>query len=144
MRKFLRALIFLLAILLVGCGQQKSDMECSFSETDFSKVAQITLINGENGQKTQISDAGDIAAICKFLRPVTGVNGISGKGYYGYSYSLQMYDAAGTELYHITFANGTFFCGNDFEDGYPTRYEQTNPTSKEVEDFFQKYNTATK
>lgn len=141
MKKIIQRLSLLLVVVvfIAGCGQEKPGLECSFVEIDFSKVAQITLFNGENGQKTQITAVDDVAAICKSLQTVSGTNGTSGKGYYGFSYSLMMYDAAGNELYHITFSDGAFFYGNDFGDGSPTRYELTAPTANDVENFFGQY-----
>ncbi len=141
MRKIWCFIILVAVVFTAGCTQDISGLECSFAEVDFSKVAQITLFNGENGQNTQITNADDIAEICKFLRPVTGTNGVSGKGYYGYSYSLRMCDADGTELYSITFSEGALFYGNDFADGYPTRYVLTSPTTDAVKDFFLRYDT---
>ncbi|MBQ8834745.1 MAG: hypothetical protein IJ001_07470 [Oscillospiraceae bacterium] len=132
-------MIFCIALILVGCGQNGPESEISLSEFNLAGVTEITLNNCHNGEKTTLTDAEDIAAVTDFLQSVTGADPQSGKGYYEGSYVVQLY-RDGEEVLSIGFGDSDCFYMGDFGDGYPARYVLTDITvSSDVIPFFSRY-----
>jgi len=101
-------------------------------------VTQIVMHNGHNGQYSYISDTQDIRAIINFLTQVSGENPISAKGYYGWTYSLELF-AGDEKTFTIVFNDDDTFLYGDYGDGYPCRYALQGITLKDAVSFLCQY-----
>lgn len=136
---FRHILLWLLCVVLSGCGRDVPSSGMSLSVLDFKDATHISLQNCHNGSITIITDAADIAAIAEFVESVTGADPESGKGYYEGSYSITVY--RGKEIIEtLAFGDSDCFFIGDYGDGYPIRYTMTNKTvSQDVIPFFSQF-----
>ena len=104
-------------------------------------ITEMRLRNLHNGKDTVITEAESIESILGFINKVAGVNATSSKGYYGGSYSIDIYNGS-TKIFSIGFGDDESFNHGDYGDGYPTRYDLRGVTREEVIHFFSQFDSS--
>jgi len=125
-------------ICLGGCKEAEL-LSYSFKDYDFSQVTSIEVNNLVSLETYIVGDKVEIERICDFLQTLSGNDGISAKGFYGGgTYRIRLYNGD-REIDSIIFYCKDEFDYGDFGDGYPVRYGNSIPSSREVVDFFCQY-----
>ena len=104
-------------------------------------ITEMRLRNLHNGKYTVITEAESIESILGFINKVAGVNATSSKGYYGGSYSLDVYNGS-NKIFSIGFGDDESFNYGDYGDGYPTRFDLRGVTREEVIRFFSQFDSS--
>ena len=110
-------------------------------EGEYAGITEMRLRNLHNGKDTVITEAESIESILGFINKVAGVNATSSKGYYGGSYSLDVYNGS-NKIFSIGFGDDESFNHGDYGDGYPTRYDLRGVTKEEVIRFFSQFDSS--
>ena len=110
-------------------------------EGEYAGITEMRLRNLHNGKDTVITEAESIESILGFINKVAGVNATSSKGYYGGSYSLDVYNGS-NKIFSIGFGDDESFNHGDYGDGYPTRYDLRGVTREEVIRFFSQFDSS--
>ncbi|MDD4774294.1 MAG: hypothetical protein PHZ09_11960 [Eubacteriales bacterium] len=104
-----------------------------FADYDFGGVTSAELIDGTNGERVTIDDAEAVGSIIAYLKTVAGDNPVSARGYYGFYYSVVLYNGAqsvfkivflpGNNREEYAFTFGWYETVGNFD--YPCRYIMT-------------------
>ncbi|MBQ8401282.1 MAG: hypothetical protein IJX14_05055, partial [Clostridia bacterium] len=102
---FMTILLFLSVLLLVRCREGKeslfitepgADAEVTdiidYSTLDVSGVTAVRLHSGYTGEKVWLTDPEDIKAITDLVVQIKGDSPESSRGYYGWTYGIDLYD----------------------------------------------------
>ena len=110
-------------------------------EGDYAGITEIRIRNLHNGSDSTITNQDEIQLISDFIARVQGTNPMSSKGYYGGSYSLDIYNGS-NKIFSIGFGDDESFNYGDYGDGYPTRYDLRGVTREEVIRFFSQFDSS--
>ena len=101
----------------------------------------IELVNGITGARYTVTDT-DIARIAEFCAPIKGTAPHSARGYYGFFYSLTLYNGP-IKVGHIYFTPDQMFGMGHYETvnghDYAILYHMSGRTATEVLQFFSRF-----
>ncbi len=116
-----------------------------FSDMISSNIDRIIMISGSTGEKVELKAPETIAPILEVVKCIEGINPISSRGYYGFTYRIELFSNE-TEI--LTFSvcptelGGIIYYGLYESVGahnYPGRYELTNCTYERIDEILKNY-----
>ena len=132
-----------------GCGRMDTAApEATVPETldcsslDVARTKSIRLHSGITGEEVWLTDPADIQAITDCVVQIRAENPESSRGYYGWTYTIELYDAETPAEDAKPFWGGSMCCGSfgsmylyETVNGhmYYARYDMTGITTEDVD-----------
>ena len=132
-----------------GCGRMDTAApEATVPETldcsslDVARTKSIRLHSGITGEEVWLTDPADIQAITDCVVQIRAENPESSRGYYGWTYTIELYDTETPAEDAKPFWGGSMCCGSfgsmylyETVNGhmYYARYDMTGITTEEVD-----------
>lgn len=158
---YMTILSLLSGLVLFGCGKGVESLyvtepgaDAGVSETvdystlDVSGVTAVRLHSGYTGEKVWLTDPEDIKAITDLVVQIKGDSPESNRGYYGWTYGIDLYDTENpTEdsqsFWRCGLTWGSFASMYPYETvhnvQYNTRYRMTGITTEEIDAVCERY-----
>lgn len=110
-----------------------------FSEKNLSVVDRVVVKNGATGEQIEVTDRADVARMVDMISKIKGEEPVSDRGYYGFSYYVELY-CGNKEILSFSICpegeNAALICGYYETVGgfdYPARYRLTGSSYEDVD-----------